>query len=384
MDASTVHGKRGDKEHAMTLEREWLTGLIGSMADGVLAIDDRTKVLLYNGAALSLLDKNSNITGKSLSRVLELYDKDNNPLNIHDFIENIKVPTTNRDYLLHYDDGSMANLYLSVAPVYFGYGTTEDRGYVLLIRDITREKSLEEERDEFISVVSHELRTPIAITEGNISNAQFIAEKSGDITEIKKALEAAHSQVLFLAGLVNDLSTLSRAERGVLQVTVDTINPHQLVEDLVTNYTDQAATKGLKLKADLDPRLETLHSSNLYIREILQNFITNSIKYTEKGSVTVSAHVIPGGVRFDVSDTGIGMSRSDLQKIFTKFFRSEDYRTRQNNGTGLGLYITKKLASIMHAEITVDSRLNHGSTFTLTVPNLSVQEGQRADTAIAG
>jgi signal transduction histidine kinase len=384
MDASTVHGKHGDKEHAMTLEREWLTGLIGSMADGVLAIDDRTKVLLYNGAALSLLDKNSNITGKSLSRVLELYDKDNNPLNIHDFIENIKVPTTNRDYLLHYDDGSMANLYLSVAPVYFGYGTTEDRGYVLLIRDITREKSLEEERDEFISVVSHELRTPIAITEGNISNAQFIAEKSGDITEIKKALEAAHSQVLFLAGLVNDLSTLSRAERGVLQVTVDTINPHQLVEDLVTNYTDQAATKGLKLKADLDPRLETLHSSNLYIREILQNFITNSIKYTEKGSVTVSAHVIPGGVRFDVSDTGIGMSRSDLQKIFTKFFRSEDYRTRQNNGTGLGLYITKKLASIMHAEITVDSRLNHGSTFTLTVPNLSVQEGQRADTAIAG
>jgi len=78
-----------------------------------------------------------------------------------------------------------ANLYLSIAPVYLGYGQKGDRGFVLLMRDITKEKSLEEERDEFISVVSHELRTPIAITEGNISNAQFIAKKSGDITESK-------------------------------------------------------------------------------------------------------------------------------------------------------------------------------------------------------
>src|SRR6185437_12926813 len=108
---------------------------------------------------------------------LELYDKEGDQLNIHEFIENIKVPTTSREYLLHYDDGSVANLYLSVAPVYFGYGTREDRGYVLLLRDITHEKSLEEERDEFISVVSHELRTPIAIAEGNLSNARLIVDK---------------------------------------------------------------------------------------------------------------------------------------------------------------------------------------------------------------
>lgn len=374
MDATSVHGKRGDRDRTGILEREWLTGLIGSMADAVLAIDDQAKVVLYNGAALNLLDKNSNITGKAISRVLELFDKEGSPVNAREYIENIKVPTTSRDHLLHYDDGSTANLYMSIAPVYLGYGEKEDRGYVLVLRDITREKSLEEERDEFISVVSHELRTPIAITEGNLSNAQFIVTRSGDINEIKKALDAAHNQVIFLAGLVNDLSTLSRAERGVLQVSVDTINPHQLVEELVATYHDQAGAKGLELKSELDPKLETLHSSNLYVREVLQNFITNSIKYTQSGTITVSAHTMPGGVRFDISDTGIGMSRSDLQKIFTKFFRSEDYRTRQNNGTGLGLYITKKLASIIHAEITVNSQLNHGSTFTLTVPNLSEQE----------
>jgi two-component system, OmpR family, phosphate regulon sensor histidine kinase PhoR len=327
--------------------------------------------VLYNGAALNLLDKNSNITGKGLAQVLKLYNKDSEPVDVLKLVEDTKVPTACRDYLLHYSDNSKANLYLSIAPVYLGYGEGGERGYVVLMRDITREKSLEEERDEFISVVSHELRTPIAITEGNISNAQFIAKKSGDIIEIQKALDAAYNQVIFLSGLVNDLSTLSRAERGALQISVDAINPRQLLQELVSGYHDQAAAKGLELKSDPSPSLETLHSSNLYVREILHNFITNSIKYTETGSITISAHPTSNGVRFSVSDTGIGMSRSDQQKIFTKFFRSEDYRTRANNGTGLGLYITHKLADMVQGEIVVTSELNRGSTFSLTVPNLS-------------
>jgi signal transduction histidine kinase len=282
------------------------------------------------------------------------------------------MPTTTRDLLLHYGDDSKANLYLSIAPVHLGYGSASgDHGYVLLIRDITREKSLEEERDEFISVVSHELRTPIAITEGNISNALYIATKDGDIQAVQDALKAAHDQTLFLAGLVNDLSTLSRAERGVLQVDVEAINPHQLVEDLAKTYTDQAAAKNLKLHTKLDPRLEVLHSSTLYTREILQNFITNAIKYTETGSVTIGAKTDPKGVRFSVSDTGIGISKSDQEKVFDKFFRSEDFRTRQNSGTGLGLYVTMKLARLIHAEISVESELNHGSIFTIFIPNLT-------------
>ncbi len=352
------------------LEHERLTSLISSMADGVIAIDDNMKVVLYNGAALNILDINGTMTGRLLKRVLPLYDENRQPVDVHKLIEDTKTPTSNRDYLLHYTDGSNINLYLSIAPVYLGYGAEGDRGYVLLLRDITREKSLEEERDEFISVVSHELRTPIAITEGNISNAQFIADKSGDIDEIRKALTAAHEQVLFLAGLVNDLSTLSRAERNVLEINVESINAHKLVEELAKDYQDQAAAKGLELKTDLDPHLETFQSSKLYSREILQNFITNAIKYTEKGRVTIGAKRDSKGIRFTVSDTGIGISKSDQEKVFDKFFRSEDYRTRQNNGTGLGLYVTMKLARLLHAEISVESELNHGSTFTIFIPNL--------------
>jgi signal transduction histidine kinase len=366
--------KTHESEHpavaAAALEHERLTSLISSMADGVIAIDDHMKVVLYNGAALNILDVNGNMTGKLLKRVLPLCDENRQPIDVHKLVEDTKIPTSSRDYLLHYADGSDINLYLSIAPVYLGYGAEGDRGYVLLLRDITREKSLEEERDEFISVVSHELRTPIAITEGNISNARFMADKSGDINEIRKALTAAHEQVLFLSGLVNDLSTLSRAERNVLEINIESINAHKLVEELAENYQKEAEAKGLELKTDLDPKLESFQSSKLYSREILQNFITNAIKYTEKGSVTIGAKHDAKGVRFMVSDTGIGISKSDQEKVFDKFFRSEDYRTRQNSGTGLGLYVTMKLARLLHAEISLESELNHGSTFTIFIPNL--------------
>jgi PAS domain S-box-containing protein len=358
------------EQQAAALEHERLTSLIGSMADGVIAVDDDIKVVLYNGAALNTLDLNSDIKGKELKKVLTLYDKNGQEVDSQKLVEDTKTPTSTRDMLLHYSDGSKANLYLSIAPVYLGYGATGDRGYVLLLRDITREKSLEEERDEFISVVSHELRTPIAITEGNISNALYIARKSGDITAVQAALQAAHDQIMFLAGLVNDLATLSRADRGALQIDIEPINPHKLVEELAHNYTDQAKAKGLKVHTTLDPHLEVLHSSKLYTREILQNFVTNAIKYTEHGSVTIGAHPDPKGVRFSVSDTGIGISKTDQEKVFDKFFRSEDYRTRQNNGTGLGLYVTMKLARLLHAELSVESELDHGSTFTIFIPDL--------------
>ncbi|HSX46368.1 MAG TPA: ATP-binding protein [Patescibacteria group bacterium] len=353
------------------LERERLTSLINSMADGVIAIDEKTKIVLSNGAALNILDVNSTLSGKHIQNVLKLLDKNNQEIDIKQVILETKTQFTNRDWRLAYSDGSQINLYVSIAPVRLGYGQEGMRGYVLLVRDITREKSLEEERDEFISVVSHELRTPIAIAEGNIGNAEFIFEKSGlSNTGVTDALKQAHEQITFLAGMINDLATLSRAERGKLQVDIESINAHELLEELASNYTPEAEAKGLKVLTDIDPKLELLQSSKLYVREILQNFITNAIKYTQEGSVTIGAHAKREGVEFYVSDTGIGISKPDQEKVFDKFFRSEDYRTRESSGTGLGLYVTMKLTHLLHAEIDLDSEINKGSTFTIFVPNL--------------
>ena len=367
--ALTLRPIKQSRVHA-ELEHQRLTSLINSMADAVITVDEKAKIVMYNGATLNLFDINTIRIGSALANQFKPIDDNSQPVDVATIVLNTTLPTTSRDLRLRYADGSTINLYLSIAPVHLGYGEQGQKGFVLLLRDITREKSLEEERDEFISVVSHELRTPIAISEGNISNAQFIAEKSGDINAIKKALADAHSQVLFLADMINDLSTLSRAERGTLEVAVEAINVHNLCQELLSNYAPDATAKNLQLKLDLDPKLELLSSSKLYVREILQNFITNSIKYTVKGHVVIGAKSVPQGVEFKISDTGIGISKGDQERVFDKFFRSEDYRTRQNTGTGLGLYVTMKLTRLIHADIKVKSELNQGSSFTIFIPNL--------------
>lgn len=353
-----------------SLEHERLTSLINSMADAVIAVDEQINIAVYNAAALNILDVNNIAGGSPLINVFKPVDKNNQPADIVGMVKSAQTPISSRDLKLKESDDSYINLYLSIAPVHLGYGNEGQKGFVLLIRDITREKSLEEERDEFISVISHELRTPVTIAEGNISNAQLVANRTGDINSIKQSLEEAHKQVLFLADMINDLSTLSRAERNVLKVEVEAINIGELVKDLVTSYTPDAQKKGLAIYSEVGTDAVTLNSSRLYVREILQNFVTNAIKYTATGSVTIKALGDPKGIRFEVTDTGIGISKGDQERVFDKFFRSEDFRTRQANGTGLGLYVTMKLTHLIHAEIKLVSELNKGSTFEVFVPNL--------------
>lgn len=358
-------------ESLQNLEHQRLVSLINSMGDGVIAIDQDFKIVITNGAALNILDVNDTLIGKSIHQVLHLIDKTNQSINLKQQLMKTNTVLSTRDWRLVYQNEEAINMYLSISPVRLSYGQSGMNGYVLLLRDITREKSLEEERDEFISVVSHELRTPIAVAEGNVGNAIYLLEKNTNNEQLAPALQQAYDQIVFLSGMINDLATLSRAERGKLQVNTEAINVHQLVQELVSNYQPQAKIKKLIIESDVDPNLEILYTSKLYLREILQNFITNAIKYSSKGKIIIQANRDQQAVVFRVSDNGIGISKSDQNKVFDKFFRSEDYRTRQSSGTGLGLYITKKLAKLINAEISLESELDHGSTFSLKVSSLA-------------
>lgn len=362
------------------LERQRLTALINSMGDGVISTDDKGAIKLYNAAALSVLDTNGNLQDKNIREVIKLIDKSAKVVDIMHEVTKKNAPISTDEYLMVYPDGEKINVYINIAPIKLSFRQNTERGYIISFRDITREKSLEEERNEFISVVSHELRTPIAITEANISNAKFIVEKGTDVKPVKAALEAAHKQSMFLASMINDLSTLSRAERGQLDMVIESISPREIIKSLEDDYRKEAETKGLELSTQVDEGTpEAILSNRLYVREILQNFITNSIKYTKKGSVTVSVRPATGGIEFDVQDTGIGISKSDQKRVFDKFFRSEDFRTRESSGTGLGLYITKKLMKLIHGEIDVKSKLNEGSTFTIFVPDLKKEDTDKLD-----
>lgn len=345
--------------------------LLNSIHDPVLTLDDSGSIVSQNAATSVFFDTNQSLIGRDLDDMLVLHDEAGQAVSIKSLARDVKSSLVREDISVGTGPG-MIRLMIQVSRIR-GTFNSNDNGVVVILRDITKEKSLEEEKDEFISVVSHELRTPVAIAEGSLSNFMLLQERGAESTKLRETAEAAHRQVIYLAQMINDLSTLSRAERGVGD-DVETINVTDLLHELYKRYEPEAMTKKLTLNLDAPEGLPDVLTSRLYLEEILQNFITNSLKYTKAGSVTIAAKMTEGGkVCFAVSDTGIGMSKTDLNHIFEKFYRSEDYRTRETSGTGLGLYVVHKLAEKLGTKIVVESRLNHGSTFSFELPKQGTQ-----------
>ena len=366
-------------DHAVeqeSIERERLLTLINNVADGILSIDTEGVIRVYNAASLNLLDTNGSLNGHNIDEVVQLTTQDGTPYKLYEEVKSIRTVTVRDDLQYKMSEDETMRIEATLSPIRSTYSRSRNGvifdGYIIILRDITKAKSLEEERDEFISVVSHELRTPITIAEGSISNAQYMLEKDAEKSRLTDALDVAHTQTVFLAKMINDLSTLSRAERGVGDESED-IDVKEFANGLFNEYAPQAEEKGLALNLDIGARLGAVSASRLYLHELMQNFITNAIKYTHEGTITVMVHAKKGSIEFAVKDTGIGISKTDKERVFDKFYRAEDYRTRETSGTGLGLYVSAKLARKLGCKINVQSRLNHGSTFSFTLPQLKKQ-----------
>jgi len=356
-----------------TVQHQRITTLINNLTDAIISLDPVGRVTVYNAAALNLLDTNTNIKDRAIDRIIKLETVDGKAVRMRDVLHSVHTATVRDDLMLLVGDEKI-RLEISVSPVRQGSAassaTVPNEGWILILRDITKAKSLEEERDEFIGVVSHELRTPITVAEGTLSNVQLMMQR--DDTNHKKlsqAVDLAHDQIVFLARMVNDLGTLSRAERGVADAP-EAIDADELLLSLYHDYHSQAEDKGLRFDMHVPKKLGSINASRLYLKELLQNFVTNSIKYTHDGSIKISGQRdTQGDLIISVKDTGIGISKSDQKRVFDKFYRAEDYRTRETSGTGLGLYVAEKLARKLNATIEMKSRLNHGSTFSVTIPD---------------
>jgi len=356
-------------------QRQRLLALINSLSSAVLAIDRDGKVYQYNAAALELLNTNRDISGVQVSSLLKLHDEKYTSLDLDKLIIESSGVISRQDLIYVADDGSEISLDLTISRVHISglVGSHDDAGGSMIVfRDITKQKSLDEERNEFISVTSHELRTPLAIAEANLSTAMLPGYAKID-AKAMKLLEQSHENIMFLSQLIQDLTNLSRAERNNLKVEHTLVDLPEMVNQIARDYKESAANKGLKLKVVLDPKVKNVLTSEHEVHEVLQNFLTNAIKYTQHGSVTISLEHHAGAAVLSVKDTGIGISASDKAKIFQKFYRSEDYRTRETGGTGLGLYITKKLVERAGLGMDFVSRLNYGSTFRLIIPYNSTE-----------
>lgn len=354
-----------------TLQRDQVITIINNLSDAVLSTDMEGMIRVYNAASLNLLDTNKSLSGHFIDEVLPLTDQSGRKINLFKEFQNLKTVVKRDDLNFSFADGETIRLETTFSPIRNTFDRSKNikthDGYIIICRDITKAKSLEEERDEFVSVASHELRTPITIAEGTISNAQAMIDHPNVTTAmLKDSINSAHDQVMFLANLVNDLSTLSRAERDT-EDNIEDIDVKELAHKLINKYKDETKAKKLHLDLDLAPKLGIVNVNRLYLEEILENIITNAIKYTKTGKITIIISQKNDKITFAIKDTGIGISKSDQSKIFSKFYRSEDYRTRETGGTGLGLYIAAKLAQKMGTKIQMVSRLNIGSTFSFTL-----------------
>lgn len=351
------------------LQQDRLQTVVNNLADAIISLDESGRIMLYNAATLNLLDTNAAIENEYIDDVFQFHTNDNERVKLSQELKSIKAATVRDDLHTSISD-EVTRLELTISPIRTAYDTNvlrRNAGWIVIIRDVTAAKSLEEERDEFIGVVSHELRTPITVAEGTLSNVQLLMERGANKAKLRPAVDMAHEQIVFLAKMVNDLSTLSRAERGVGNEP-EPIDVDELIHSLYSEYAPQAEAKKLHLNLHLPAKLGTIHASRLYLKELLQNFITNAIKYTHEGTIAIEAKVTKSHMTISVADSGIGISKADQKRIFDKFYRAEDYRTRETNGTGLGLYVAVKLAKKLGGHITMKSRLNHGSTFSINLP----------------
>jgi two-component system, OmpR family, phosphate regulon sensor histidine kinase PhoR len=349
-----------------------LNTLLNSIGDAVLTLNRYGRITSQNAAAQAFFDTNQSLIGRDLETMLDLTDQADQKVKIHDLISSVKSTILRDDLSIGEGEDTM-HLSIQMSRIKSTFDDVEEYGVVVIIRDITKQKSLEEEKDEFISVTSHELRTPVAIAEGSLSNLLVMHDKEADLDVLRKATKTAYDQVIYLAKIINDLSTLSRAERGVGD-GVEDIDVNALLHNLYNRYLPEAEEKSLRLELDVDSNLPHIETSRLYLEEIMQNFITNALKYTKEGSITIKARLLDNGrITCSVVDTGIGINKHDQEHIFEKFYRSEDYRTRETSGTGLGLYVVQKLADKLETKIEVESRIDHGSTFSFVLPLKSVR-----------
>lgn len=345
-------------------EHEKVLAIINSIREAIVSVDIKGNIELYNSAALDFFDTNASLIGKNINNILKLTTLDGKTFNLKKVLVKNKSLFSRNDLSFNLGEEKIrVEIELvAVSDVFLTKERLKDKKYILMIRDITKQKTLDEERDEFISVVSHELRTPVTIAEGAISNLSLAIEKDMPKQVLSKNADITYEQVKFLATMINDLSTLSRAEKGVGDKFVE-LNIKDLGQKILEKYHKNADEKGLNLELVMDNNLPSIKTSELYLEELLQNLITNALKYTKEGEIKISITNNEKNIRFMVEDTGIGISKSDQKKIFDKFYRSEDYRTRETGGTGLGLYVSSKLADKLDTKIELSSKLNHGSKF---------------------
>lgn len=367
--------------------------VINAIDDGVLAISKDGNIELINPSAQQIIGwDQGDALGLNWKSVLKLVTSDGKDV---EDLENPIAQSLSKNQPTHNDKlflltSSEKRILVSIVSSPVG---TDGEGIIVVFRDITKEKAEEREQAEFISTASHEMRTPVASIEGYLGLAlnpatAHIDEKARDF------ITKAHESAQHLGRLFQDLLDISKVEDGRMKNNPKIINVNEFLKDIFDGLATKASEKQLNyifmpdiVGESKEKSLQPIFYANIdpdHFREVVSNLIENAIKYTPSGEVVVNVTGDDKQISVSVKDSGIGIPAEDIPHLFQKFYRVDNSDTREIGGTGLGLYLSRRLAEAMSGNLRVESKYKEGSTFYLEIPRINSSDAkQRLESAEA-
>lgn len=358
--------------------------ILDAVDDGVLAVDQKGNILAINPAAEQITGwSGSDAAGLVFNSVLKITNNDGaEMLDISNPVNRVLRTTENfttRDLFIKTQSGKITPIFLAVNSI-----GGSNSGVVVVFRDISKELSDNREQAEFISTASHEMRTPVASIEGYLGLALNPATATID-ARAKSFLEKAHENTQHLGQLFQDLLDITKAEDGRLKNEPVVLDATEFARDIWEGLKPKAENKGLEyvFMPDHNATGEKtimpvffIHADRDHLHEVLNNLFENAIKYTPSGTVAVNVTGDNDSVQISVKDSGIGIPAEDLPHLFQKFYRVDNSETREINGTGLGLFLSRKLTESIGGKLTVESEYKKGSVFTVKLPRITRENAE--------
>lgn len=355
--------------------------VINAIGDGVIAIDGKGVIQLINPAAQEILGWGKQdalqLNYKSILKLTDDNNKELEPsadplqqvLNTNQQVRGSKLSALT-------NSGKKISVSLVVSPI-----GEPGSGAIAVFRDVTKERAEEREQAEFISTASHEMRTPVASIEGYLGLAMNPNTATIDARGLD-FIQKAHQAAQHLGRLFQDLLDVSKSEDGRMTNTPKVTDIVPFTQTIIQGLAQKAADKNLQLifsptDSAAQKKIMPVYYVNLdndHVREVLDNLIENAIKYTPKGSVTVDVSGGEGTVVISIKDTGLGIPTEDIPHLFQKFYRVSNLDRQEIGGTGLGLYLSRRLVESMQGRLWVESIFGQGSTFFVELPRISSQE----------
>ncbi len=361
--------------------------ILGAIEDGVVMVGHDNLIQLFNPAATTITGWPApEAVGLEYHTVVNLVNEKGEllPPESHPFAKVLIGNQTIRDnqQWLATRGGKRIPVSIIVSPLLDARGAAQG-SVVGMLRDISKEKAEEAQRSEFISTASHEMRTPLAAIEGYVALA--LNEKTAQIdANARKYLDKAAVATKHLGVLFQDLLTSSRAEDGRLTSFPVVIELGEIVQQVAEAARFHAKEKGLTVRYVVSSDqsgggkvIRPLYYTYVdphRISEVIQNIVDNAIKYTPEGSVTIRMTGDKDVIQIQVQDTGPGIPSDDLPHLFQKFYRVDNSMTRSVGGSGLGLFISRKIVDLYNGRIWAESHPGQGSTFIINLPRLTTSQ----------